>query len=250
MATFVLAASNLMALEPAAKPAPAAPVAPAAPAEQKLDKKKVSYALGYNYGKALIKNDKNIDVAEIVKGLQDGLNPNATGKIEEKDIQDLLMSYYMEIRKVFAEEQEKLKEKNLQEGKTFLEQNKKKPGVVEDASGLQYKVISEGSGPTPKENDTVEVEITAKTIGGKTFFSTKEEGTPAVIEVAKVIPGWSIALQKMKKGSTWELYVPPTLGYGDRSVSEDIGPNSTLIFDVHLVDIKPAETPVKKEEAK
>lgn len=204
-----------------------------------FDRKKVSYALGFNYGKALSKNDKDIDQAEIVKGLQDGLTPNSKGRFDEKETQDILMSYYTYIRKVFAEEQEKQKAKNTEAGKTFLDNNKTKSGVVTDPSGLQYKILSEGTGPTAKQDDAVEIDVKAKTIEGIVFFDTKIEGQPAHVVVSRVIPGWSIALQKMKKGSTWELYVPPELGYGDKSVSEEIGPNSTLVFEVHLVDIKP-----------
>ena len=209
------------------------------PAQQSFDRKKVSYALGYNYGKALSKNDKDIDVEEIVKGLQDGLNPSAKERFDEKESQELLMSYYTHLRKKFAEDQEKLKEKNMEAGKAFMEQNKKKPGVVEDSSGLQYRIIQEGSGPSPTNDDAVEIEVKAKTIDGNTFFDTKVEGEPANVVVSRVIPGWSIALQKMKKGAVWELFVPPALAYGDKSVSEEIGPDSTLIFELHLVDIKP-----------
>jgi FKBP-type peptidyl-prolyl cis-trans isomerase len=215
--------------------------------EPTVDRKKVSYALGYNYGKALLKNDKNIDVKEIVKGLEDGLNPTAKGQFDENELQEILMSYYNYIRKVFAEELEKVKEKNTQAGKAFMEANKKKPGVVEDPSGLQYKIIKEGTGPSPSKDDAVEVEIKAKTIDGKVFFDTTVEGQPAQIVVSRVIPGWAIALQKMKQGATWELFVPPNLGYGDKSVSEDIGPESTLVFEVHLLDIKPAHKPAEQD---
>lgn len=241
MAFSLLSFGSLVAAEPAVKkdiPTPAPVVQKDAPAASAFDRKKVSYALGFNYGKALSKNDKDIDLSEIVKGLQDGLNPAAKPRFDEKETQEILMSYYTHIRQVFAEEQEKQKTKNEEVGKAFMAKNKTQPGVVTDPSGLQYKIISEGTGPSPKADDSVEIEVKAKTIDGNVFFDTKVEGQPAHVVVSRVIPGWSIALQKMKKGATWELYVPPELGYGDKSVSEDIGPNSTLIFDVHLVDIK------------
>ncbi len=249
IAFSLLSFVSIAAAEPAVtKPVPAPGVTKdvpamvdqkAAPEDQGFDRKKVSYALGYNYGKALLKNDKDIDVSEIVKGLQDGLNPAAKERFDEKESQELLMSYYTHLRKKFAEEQEKQKEKNVEAGKAFMEQNKKKPGVVEDPSGLQYRIIQEGAGPSPKNDDAVEIEVKAKTIDGNTFFDTKVEGQPANVVVSRVIPGWSIALQKMKKGAIWEVFVPPALGYGDKSVSEEIGPDSTLIFELHLVDIKP-----------
>jgi FKBP-type peptidyl-prolyl cis-trans isomerase FklB len=246
MAFSLLSCGSLIATEPVVKkdvptmtPAPVPAMEKKIDEEPTFDKKKVSYALGFNYGKALSKNDKDIDLSEIVKGLQDGLNPSAKPRFDEKETQDILMTYYTHIRKVFAEEQDKQKVKNMEAGKAFLEKNKTQTGVVTDSSGLQYKIISEGTGPTPKNDDSVEIEVKAKTIDGNVFFDTKVEGQPAHVVVSRVIPGWAIALQKMKKGATWELYVPPELGYGDKSVSEEIGPNSTLVFEVHLVDIKP-----------
>lgn len=250
LAISLLSFSSLLAVDPSGNKnmSMTPPVEKPSQEDQTVDKKKVSYALGYNYGKALLKNDKDLDANEMMKGLQDGLNPTAKGRYDEQELQEILMGYYNFIRKVFAEELEKQKEKNLESGKAFLEANKKKPGVVEDASGLQYRILEEGNGPSPKENDAVEVDIKAKTIDGKVFFDTKVEGQPAQVLVSRVIPGWSIALQKMKKGSTWELFVPPNLAYGDKSVSEDIGPDSTLVFEVHLLDIKSEPKALDHEE--
>lgn len=120
----------------------------------------------------------------------------------------------------------------------FLAENKKKPGVTTLADGLQYKVITEGNGPIPKDQDTVTVDYAGRLVDGTEFDSSYKRGQPASFQVAAVIPGWTEALKLMKVGSTWELYIPPTLAYGDQGVPPVIGPNQALIFKVHLIDIK------------
>lgn len=122
-------------------------------------------------------------------------------------------------------------------GKAFLEQNKKKPGVVTLPDGLQYKVIEEGTGPKPTLNDTVTVDYAGTLINGKEFDSSYKRGQPATFPVGGVIPGWVEALQLMKTGATWELYIPANLAYGDRGAPPVIGPNETLIFKVNLISI-------------
>jgi len=145
--------------------------------------------------------------------------------------------------KDMEQKQKEAGEKNKAEGTKFLEENKKKEGVKTTASGLQYKVIKDGNGAQPKKTDTVTVNYRGTLINGTEFDSSYKRGQPATFPVSGVIPGWSEALQLMKVGSKYQLFVPSNLAYGERSVGPDIGANSTLLFEVELLDAKPAPTP-------
>lgn len=131
-----------------------------------------------------------------------------------------------------------IKEKNKQIGASFLDQNKNKQDVVTLPDGLQYKVITAGTGPKPGLNDTVVVDYQGSLISGKVFDSSYQRGEPATFPVSGVITGWQEALQLMNKGSTWMIYIPSELAYGERGAPGSIGPNETLIFKVHLLDIQ------------
>lgn len=131
-----------------------------------------------------------------------------------------------------------LAEKNLNEGKAFMEGNAKKEGVVTLPSGLQYEIITEGTGAQPKAKDTVKCHYHGTTIKGNVFDSSVKRGTPASFPLNRVISGWTEALQLMPVGSKWRLFLPPNLAYGEEQISKEIGPNSTLIFEVELLGIK------------
>ena len=133
-------------------------------------------------------------------------------------------------------------EKNTTEGEKFLTENKNKPGVKTTASGLQYKVLKEGSGSPPKETDTVVVNYRGTLIDGTEFDSSYKRGEPATFPVNRVIKGWTEALQLMKPGSKSQLFIPANLAYGERGAGGDIGPNATLIFEVELLNVKPGES--------
>lgn len=128
--------------------------------------------------------------------------------------------------------------KNLSVGEAFLRANQKKPGVVTLADGLQYKIVKEGTGPRPTDSDIVTVHYAGHLINGTEFDSSYKRGQPASFPVSGVIPGWVEALKLMKVGSTWELYIPAALAYGDQGAPPSIGPNETLIFKVELLGIK------------
>lgn len=132
-----------------------------------------------------------------------------------------------------------LGDKNAALGKTFLEENKQKPDIRTLASGLQYKILSEGSGPSPGPTDFVTVNYRGTLIEGTEFDSSYSRATPSTFAVNAVIPGWTEALQLMKQGSKWTIYVPPNLAYGERGAGRLIGPNATLIFEIELVSVKP-----------
>lgn len=131
-----------------------------------------------------------------------------------------------------------LAEKNLNDGKAFMEENAKKEGVVTLPSGLQYEIITEGSGAQPKAKDTVKCHYHGTTIKGDVFDSSVKRGTPASFPLNRVISGWTEALQLMYVGSKWRLFLPPNLAYGEEQISKEIGPNSTLIFEVELLGVK------------
>src|SRR6266511_1346030 len=141
-------------------------------------------------------------------------------------------------------------EKNKAEGAKFLEENKKKEGVKTTASGLQYKVLKDGNGAQPKASDTVTVNYRGTLINGTEFDSSYKRGQPAPFPVNGVIKGWTEALQLMKVGSKYQLFIPSTLAYGERAVSPDLGANSTLIFEVELLDAKAAPAPAPAAPAK
>jgi len=129
-------------------------------------------------------------------------------------------------------------EKNKKEGEGFLAENKKKEGVVTLPSGLQYKVMKEGTGRTPGENDVVVVNYKGTLIDGTEFDSSYRRGKPENLPVNGVIPGWTEALQLMQVGAKWQLFVPSSLAYGERGAGRDIGPNATLIFEIELISIQ------------
>ena len=126
---------------------------------------------------------------------------------------------------------------NLKAGQDFLAENKQKPGVTETASGLQYEVITAGDGPKPKASNTVTCHYHGTLINGTIFDSSVQRGRPASFPLNQVISGWTEGLQLMGTGSKWRFFIPPHLGYGNRQVGPTIGPNSTLIFEVELIDI-------------
>ena len=156
-------------------------------------------------------------------------------------MKDTLVKFQKDMMtKSTAQFETKAKE-NLATGQAFLDANKNKPGVVSMPSGLQYKIITNGTGAKPTKSDTVTVEYTGRLISGEVFDSTEKAGKPATFQLMQVIPGWTEALQLMPVGSTWELYVPSNLAYGVRNVGGLIGPNETLIFSVHLISIEKAK---------
>ncbi|WGS85887.1 FKBP-type peptidyl-prolyl cis-trans isomerase [Methylomonas sp. UP202] len=124
---------------------------------------------------------------------------------------------------------------NLAAGEAFLAENAKKPGIVTTASGLQYQVVTEGSGAQPGPTDNVTVHYQGTTIDGKEFDSSYKRGAPASFPLNRVIPGWTEGLQLMKEGAKYRLFIPAKLAYGERGAGRDIGPNSALIFDVELI---------------
>lgn len=196
----------------------------------------VSYGIGLNVGKNL--KDQGVDsfnTQALAQALEDVIKGNPA-RIDEAQAMQTINNYFQGM-------QAKKSEGNIKEGKDFLEANSKKEGVITLPSGMQYQVIKEGSGATPGINDMVTTHYHGTFIDGKVFDSSVERGEPATFPVNGVIAGWTEALQLMKEGSKWRLFVPYNLAYGERGSRGGIPPYSTLIFEVELIK-------VEKQEAK
>lgn len=191
---------------------------------------KVSYALGLSIGHNFqISGIKKLQVEDFVKGLEDVLGEKQPA-ISYEEAKQVINDYFMKLQ------QERL-EINKQAGAEFLEINRHKAGVVELPSGLQYEILKQGTGAKPSANDKVKCHYHGTLINGTVFDSSVQRGEPATFGVSQVIPGWVEALQLMPVGSKWRLFIPSNLAYGEHGAGDVIEPNSTLIFDVELLDI-------------
>ena len=214
----------------------------AAPIVLTTDKAKASYALGQSMARNLQRGGlttDDVDTAVMARGIRDALS-NAKPALTD-DQQKAALTTLASSAKTKLEAKNKVAgEANIKAGDAFLAANKTKDGVTTLPSGLQYKVITAGTGPKPTANDTVVCNYRGTLIDGKEFDASAKHGGPASFPVSGVIKGWTEALQLMPVGSKWQLFIPPDLAYGARGAGPDIGPNSTLVFDVELVSIKPA----------
>lgn len=218
------------------------PAKAAAPLVLTTDKQKASYAIGMNVGSSIRRQSVDVDPDILARGLKDSL---AGGKtlLTDDEAKAALTALQAEARKAQEEKMQIAAEANKKEGDAFLADNKTKPGVVTLPSGLQYKVITEGSGPKPAADDSVVCNYRGTLLNGTEFDSSYKHGQPIEIPVGRVIKGWSEALQLMPVGSKWQLFIPPDLAYGNRGAGNDIGPNATIVFEVDLVSIKPQVKP-------
>ncbi len=206
-------------------------------AELKTQKQKASYGIGMNIGKEFKEQVPEVDIEAMVRGFRDALAGTKTA-IPQAELDSVMMAFQQDMMQRRSERMAAIGTKNLKEGETYCAENKGKTGVVTLPSGLQYKIIKEGSGPKPTPKDTVVCNYRGTLINGKEFDSSYKRGQPAEFVLGQVIPGWIEALQMMPVGSKWELVIPSNLAYGERSMGADIGPNSTLVFEVELLGIK------------
>ncbi len=204
---------------------------------QKSQKDKVSYSIGVNLGTQLGRTRDDIDLDKLIEGVKDAFADKKL-KLSSEEMQQALTSFRENQQKKKQEKRQALANKNKAEGDAFLTENKKKKGVTTLPSGLQYKVVSSGKGASPKASDTVVTHYHGTLIDGTVFDSSVERGQPATFPVSGVIKGWTEALQKMKVGDKWKVFVPSQLAYGPNGAGDRIGPNTTLIFDIELLEIK------------
>lgn len=217
--------------------------------EAPVDKNKASYSVGYTLGSNLSKQFSEINEDEFFNGLKDAFS-GKEGRFDKQEMSRAIMSFQREIMKKRMEERKAQAEKNKKEGDAFIEAKKKEKGVKVTDSGLVYKVIKEGKGTAPAATDKVKVTYQGTLIDGTEFSSQTDVANPAEFNLSAVIPAWREALQLMKPGATWELYVPPNLAYGARGTAGDIGPNATLIFKINLISVEKPSAEAKNASDK
>lgn len=197
---------------------------------------KVSYIIGLDIGKNLVNQGIEIDSTALAAGVADS-SSDGDVKLTEAEIQTIMTAFQTELEAKQSKMKAAESDKNTSEGKAFLELNRSKDGVVVLASGLQYREVKAGAGKSPKATDQVTTHYKGTLLDGTTFDSSYDRGEPAKFPVNGVIAGWTEALQLMKEGSVWELFIPAELAYGSRGAGGKIGPNATLIFTVELLKV-------------
>jgi FKBP-type peptidyl-prolyl cis-trans isomerase FklB len=208
--------------------------------ELKTTRDQASYALGQNIGQGIKSDELELNSAALIQGILDALG-GAPSKLTPQQAQAAIDALRKDVTARMQEKARVAGEKNKKEGQSFLAANKAKPGVVELPSGVQYSVIKSGKGPSPKITDSVKVHYHGTLISGKVFDSSVQRGEPITFPVNGVIRGWTESLQKMKVGDKWKLFIPSESAYGPDGAGADIGPNATLIFEVELLGIEPAQ---------
>jgi FKBP-type peptidyl-prolyl cis-trans isomerase FklB len=206
----------------------------------KDQKDKASYSIGYDIGETFKKQKVELNPDTLFGGLKDAL-AGKEALLTKEDREKTLQAFQKEMMEKQMAASKEAATKNAAEGEKFLTENKKKDGVKTTASGLQYKVLKEGSGVSPKETDTVVVNYKGTLLDGTEFDSSYKRNEPASFQVNRVVKGWIEALQLMKPGAKYQLFIPAALAYGERGAGQLIGPNATLIFEVELLSIKPPE---------
>ena len=201
----------------------------------KTEMDKVSYAIGTQLGQNFKRQGVDIKIGPLLRGLRDAMDGKQLA-LNEEQIKQVMQDFSKQMMAKRQEQQKLEAAKNVAAGKAFLEANKSKEGVKVLPSGLQYKILKAGTGNSPTAEDTVRTHYSGKLIDGTEFDSSIKRGKPAEFPVKGVIKGWTEALQLMKEGGKWQLFIPPDLAYGERG-NRSIPGNSTLIFEVELLAI-------------
>lgn len=204
--------------------------------EQSTDTQKVGYSLGYMMADGNKEAVEDLDLDTFEKGFRDGYQGNESALTQEQ-MEEVLVTYQKAQEEKMLEDMKGQVEENKTKGAAFLAENAKKEGVKQTASGLQYKVLTAGTGKSPKATDVVEVNYEGKLLDGTVFDSSYERGEPVEFPLNQVITGWTEGVQLMKEGATYEFYIPGDLAYGEAG-NQGIEPNSTLIFKVELLKVK------------
>lgn len=206
-------------------------------ASLKTQRDKVSYAVGVDLGRNIKRQGIDTQTEELVRGIRDALLGEKL-LLSEEELSAALNEFQIEMKLKRAKTARIVGEENKRNGEAFLTGNKKKEGVISLPSGLQYKILKEGNGNKPIDTDTVEVTYRGTLLDGTEFDNSYRYGRPVTFKVKGVIPGWTEALKLMPVGSRWQLFIPPTLAYGEKGSLPLIGPNATLVFEVELLSIK------------
>lgn len=198
---------------------------------------RISYALGLSMGNNFRSSGiQQLNIQDFADGVAAVMN-GTTPKMTYDEAKEVIRKFFTEMESKQKAEAAKMAEINKAAGEKFLAENGKRAEVITLPSGLQYEVLTEGTGIQPTAQDQVEVHYTGKLIDGTVFDSSVDRGVPATFGVTQVIPGWVEALQLMKAGSKWRLFIPSQLAYGPNGAGGVIGPNATLIFDVELIKV-------------
>ncbi len=215
--------------------------------ELNTERDKFSYAIGTDIGTSHEPFKDEIDIAVVFQGIRENLEakPSLLSEEDSKTVKEVVFKRIAEVKQ---EEAKKIAEEKKTTGADFLAENGKKEGIVTTESGLQYEVITKGTGAKPTATDNVKVHYTGTLLDGKEFDSSIKRGEPVTFRVDRVIKGWSEALQLMTVGSKYKLYIPSELGYGERGAGRDIGPNEVLVFDVELIEIEKAEPAAEEKK--
>lgn len=208
-----------------------------APVTITSDVEKASYSIGLNMGKQMSQIKEQISFDLVKLGINDAYNGSEL-KLTDDEVRAALTEFQERLKKAQTDKAKIIGDGNKTAGEAYLTTNKTAEGVKTTESGLQYKVITEGTGSIPKSTDTVITHYKGTLIDGTEFDSSYKRGQPATFPVTGVIKGWTEALQLMKTGSKWQLFIPSALAYGERGAGQNIGPNSTLIFEIELLEIK------------
>ncbi len=203
----------------------------------KIDMEKVSYILGQSIGTDFKRQEFEIEVDIFTESFKEAF-AGEPSRMPVGEMQQTMTAFQSFVREEQQARQSEKLQANLEKGKAFLKENVKNEGIIETASGLQYRVIREGNGKKPSATDTVETHYEGRTLDGNVFDSSIKRGSPATFPVNGVIPGWQEALQLMKEGAKYELFIPSELAYGQSGSGQAIGPHETLIFEVELLAIK------------
>ena len=198
---------------------------------------KVSYCIGLDLGENFTKQGLDVEIDAMAQGIRD-VQGGSERLLTDEERMNVMNAFQKDMRDKFESERKDKSLTNRKAGEVFLATNKDKEGVITLPSGLQYKVITAGTGKTPGRDDTVMTHYRGTLIDDKQFDSSYDRGEPATFPVSGVIAGWTEALMLMKEGAKWQLFIPSNLAYGDRGMGPDIGPDATLIFDIELIEVK------------
>lgn len=202
------------------------------------EKDKINYSVGYQIGGDFKRQGVELDAAALLQGIKDAVEGSAEPLMTADEMHTTLVKLKQKINKATLEQQKHQTLQDLEEGKKFLTENAKKEGVVTLPGGLQYKILREGTGVSPKENDTLTINYRGSLISGREFDSSYRNDKPATIAFKSiVIPGWQEALKMMKEGGKWQIFLPPHLAFGERGPLAD----KTLIYELELLSVTPAD---------
>lgn len=203
----------------------------------KPSKAQISYSIGADLGENFKEQGIDIDPTELARGLKDATLGKTS--LSQAQMVDILKNFQQQLIAKKETEFKAVSDKNKQQGDIFLASNKTKPGIITTKSGIQYKIINAGNGEAPSDSSMVKVMYTGKFIDGTIFDKSKD---PVTFPINNVIPGWTEVLKLMKPGAEFEVAIPPQLAYGEHGVDKAIGPNQTLLFTIHLLEVKKGDS--------